>query len=179
MFGYSISRYDHIVSYDGLPTRKKLEMLTVERGLPQKLHKFINDLKQMYTTELVFQHCKPFFQHEYALSKLKDEGYCMAVCSNSIATTVDLMLKRASITPYIEFALSNEDVQNFKPHPEIYQKAIDRLGVKPQNSLILEDNEHGIQAAQDSGAHLMLVNTVLDVNFTNIKKRIAEIEGSL
>ena len=36
LFGYEISRYDHLVTYDGLPTSKKLEMLSMERGLPRK-----------------------------------------------------------------------------------------------------------------------------------------------
>jgi beta-phosphoglucomutase len=67
LFGFSISRYDHLVTYDGLPTKKKLEMLTLERGLPKGLHHFINELKQIYTMEMIFQKCKPVFYHEYAL----------------------------------------------------------------------------------------------------------------
>lgn len=49
LFGYKISRYDHLVTFDGLPTKKKLEMLTIEKGLPKGLHKFINHMKQIYT----------------------------------------------------------------------------------------------------------------------------------
>ena len=43
LFGMEISRFDHLVTYDGLPTKKKLEMLSIERGLPKGLHSFIND----------------------------------------------------------------------------------------------------------------------------------------
>ena len=50
LFGYTISRYDHLVTYDGLPTRKKLEMLTKERDLPKELHSFINEMKQQFMT---------------------------------------------------------------------------------------------------------------------------------
>ena len=50
LFGYQISRYEHLVTYDGLPTRKKLEMLSMEQGLPVQLHSFINEMKQLYTT---------------------------------------------------------------------------------------------------------------------------------
>ena len=45
LFGMEISRYDHLVTFDGLPTKKKLEMLSLERGLPEELHNFINRLK--------------------------------------------------------------------------------------------------------------------------------------
>lgn len=71
LFGYKISRYDHLVTFDGLPTKKKLEMLTIEKGLPKGLHKFINHMKQIYTMEHVYMKCKPLFCHQYALSKLK------------------------------------------------------------------------------------------------------------
>lgn len=56
----------------------------MKRGLPKGLHTFINDMKQQYTMEIVYAECKPRFYHEYALSRLKNEGYNMAVCSNSI-----------------------------------------------------------------------------------------------
>ena len=42
LFGFEISRYDHLTTYDGLPTKDKLEMLSLERGLPKQLHSFIN-----------------------------------------------------------------------------------------------------------------------------------------
>src|SRR6266568_3529031 len=61
LFGYEISRYDHITTFDGLPTRKKLQMLTAENGLPVELHEFINDMKQRYTMEIVNALCKPRF----------------------------------------------------------------------------------------------------------------------
>ncbi|UCE92765.1 MAG: HAD hydrolase-like protein, partial [Flavobacteriaceae bacterium] len=65
LFGMEISRYDHLVTFDGLPTRKKLEMISIERSLPMKLHGFINELKQQYTMDIVNTKCKPRFYHEY------------------------------------------------------------------------------------------------------------------
>ncbi len=73
LFGSEISRYDHLITFDGLPTSKKLEMLSVEKGFPLKLHKFINELKQQYTLEMIFTKCKPIFQHQFAF-------YCLTFC---------------------------------------------------------------------------------------------------
>ena len=92
LFGMPISRYDHLTTFDGLPTRKKLEMLSRERGLPHQLHEFINEMKQVYTMEIVHSQCKPTFAHEYALSRLKADGYKLAVCSNSVRQTVLTMM---------------------------------------------------------------------------------------
>ncbi len=179
LFGMEISRYDHLVTYDGLPTKKKLEMLSSESGLPRELHKFINEMKQQYTMEIVYASCKPTFQHEYALSKLKNMGYKMAVCSNSIRNTIEIMLQKASLEEYFEFYISNQDVKNGKPDPEMYNKAIAKLGLTPKECMIIEDNENGIKAAKASGAWVMEVDVVEDVNIQNIEQHIKMFEEKI
>lgn len=175
LFGYEISRYAHLTSYDGLPTMRKLEMLTVEQGLPRGLHRFINELKQQYTMEMVHTRCKPRFVHERALSELKADGYALAVCSNSVRETVATMMQKANLISYLDFFLSNQDVTKPKPSSEIYDKAIEKLGLRPDECLIVEDNENGIKAARDSGAHVLVVQDTEEVNIDNIRKRIAEV----
>ncbi len=177
LFGMEISRYDHLVTYDGLPTRKKLEMLSLERNLPRGLHKFINEMKQQYTMQMIYSLCKPKFYHEYALSNLKNEGYKMAVCSNSIRETIEIMMKCASLDIYLDFYVSNQDVKNGKPDPEMYNKAIEKMHLSPNECMIVEDNENGIKAARTSGANVMVVADVSDVNYDNIKKHIKMFEG--
>jgi len=178
IFGTEISRYDHLITFDGLPTKKKLEMLSLEGGFPRKLHGFVNELKQQYTMEMVYSSCKPVFHHKYALSKLKLEGYKMAVCSNSVRKTIEIMMEKSCLEEYLDFYISNEDVNKSKPDPEMYIKAIKRLGLKPIECLILEDNDNGIKAALSSGAHLLKIETTEDVNYFNIKKRLEEIENA-
>ena len=179
LFGYRIERHEHLTTYDGLPTKVKLQRLSVEKNLPSYLHDFINEMKQQYTMEIINNRCRPRFNHEYALSRLKAEGYKLAVASNSIRNTVDVMMDKACLKEYLEFFLSNQDVKKGKPDPEIYTTAIQRLGLRPEECLIVEDNENGIKAALASGAHLLAVKEVDDVNYDNIKGRIAEIEASL
>jgi HAD superfamily hydrolase (TIGR01509 family) len=177
-FGYNISRYDHLVTFDGLPTRKKLEMLSDEHGLPVSLHGFLNDLKQIYTTEVIHARCKPIFQHEYALSSLRNMGYKLAVASNSIRHSIELMMDKSGLKKYLDSIVSNQDVKNGKPEPEIYIKTMELLGVKPAETLVLEDNEHGIAAARAAGAHLMIIGDVTDVTLDGIMKHIQEAERS-
>lgn len=177
LFGYEISRYDHLITYDGLSTSQKLEMLTLEKGLPRKLHRFINELKQQYTVKRIFTECYPVFAHEYALSNLKKDGYKIVVASNSIKNTVQLMMERSDLYKYLDFFLCNQDVKQPKPSPEIYNKAIERLNISPEQCLVVEDNHNGIQAARDAGAHVMQVMSVADVTYSNICRNIALAEG--
>jgi HAD superfamily hydrolase (TIGR01509 family) len=177
-FGFNISRYDHLVTFDGLPTRKKLEMLSHEHGLPLLMHAFLNELKQIYTTEVVHARCKPMFQHEYALSNLKAMGYKLAVASNSVRDTIELMMEKSNLAQFLECIVSNQDVVHGKPDPEIYLKTIKLLGVKPEETLVLEDNEHGIAAARAAGTHLMIIGEVTDVTLDGIMQHINQVEGT-
>ncbi len=179
LFGVAIARHEHLSKFDGLPTRDKLSILSAEKGLPAALHGFINQLKQKYTLDIVCRHCRPVFHHEFALSRLRHEGYRLAVASNSIRDSIEVMLSRANLLDNFEFFLSNQDVSRGKPAPEIYQKAISRLGLLPQQCLVVEDNENGIRAATDSGAHVMRVDAVSDVNYSNIRNFINRIEGNV
>ena len=179
LFGLEISRYEHLTTFDGLPTRRKLQMLSAQGTLPAELHEFLNDMKQRYTMEIVNSQCKPRFNHEYALSKLKVRGYRLAVCSNSVRDTIDVMMRKAALMPYLEFFVSNQDVTKPKPDPEMYDVAIARLGLAPNECLILEDNENGIKAARAAGGHVMEIGDVGDVTYAAIAAHIAACDTAI
>ena len=172
LFGTSISLYDHLSTFDGLPTKTKLKKLSLSESLPEELHCFINDLKQKFTMQYIYRKCSPVYTHQYALSELKKRGYKIGVCSNSIRNSIDAMMDLADLKPYLDGFWSAEDVKYGKPDPEIYIKAIEHFKLTPKEVVILEDNENGIKAAQASGAHCMVVEHVSDVNIENISSFI-------
>src|SRR6476620_8909923 len=88
IFGMTIGRDAHLATFDGLPTRRKLEILSASRGLPPGLPGFLNGLKQASTLEIIHARCRPRFQHQYALAALKRAGYRLAVCSNAVRHSV-------------------------------------------------------------------------------------------
>jgi beta-phosphoglucomutase-like phosphatase (HAD superfamily) len=53
LFGSPISREDHLLLYDGLPTAVKLQELTNRGFLPSQLHLFVNELKQLYLNQVL------------------------------------------------------------------------------------------------------------------------------
>lgn len=175
LFGYKISLEAHITTYDGLPTKKKLKLFSQIEGLPTGLHDLINELKQIRTLALSHAKCKPTFNHIQTLSSLKRLGYKTAVCSNSIRNTVETMMKLSRLEEFLDATYSNEDVSLPKPNPEIYLTAMEDLKIKPNETLILEDNMHGIKAAHDSGAHVMEIAQPADVDFESIYTLIKEL----
>ena len=164
VFGFGITRDEHDGFYNGLPTMRKLEKLSQEKNLPKSLHQLIYDLKQQHTRRALHGNTRPSFDKQLMLKRLKFDGIKLAVCSNSIRETVEVMLQNAMLKDYFDLLLSNQDVGKNKPHPEIYLTAMERLGVKPEETIIVEDAPHGVESAKASGANVIVVDNANDVN---------------
>jgi len=137
----------------------------------------MNSLKQQYTLEFVATRCKPVFQHQYALARLKQAGYKLGVASNSVRRTVEEMMERSDLLQFLDVIVSNEDVERGKPDPEMYIKAMASLGVSPDETVVVEDNENGIKAATAAGANVLVVGGPDDVTLQAIQGRIATAES--
>ena len=83
----------------------------------------------------------------------------------------------AKLSDYLNLIVSNQDVKKPKPDPEMYLVAMEKLNVNPEECLIIEDNDHGVQAALASGGHLLRVANPDDVTLGRIKMRIDEINN--
>lgn len=174
-----INREEHLTIFDGLSTRQKLDKLFELGRVKKEDFDKINELKQLYTWQIGVEKLQPLKLHINTFVKLKNEGYKIAVCSNSIKKTVELFLEKAELMYYVDFILSNEDVKRKKPNPDIYLTAMQKFNAKPEECLILEDNFNGIKAAKGSGGNLLKIDTILDVNYENIKRKINQIEGNM
>jgi HAD superfamily hydrolase (TIGR01509 family) len=172
---YAISWKEHLSKYDGLKTNQKLEMLTKEKGLPVKLHSKVWEDKQKYTLEEL-RALEPNQTLQSVMSALSENGYKLAVCSNSIRKTVLTVLSKLGIMEFMDLVISNEDVKNSKPHPEMYWKAISMMSCLPEETLIVEDSPYGLLAASRSKSHILRVKNPKEVTYTNIFNKLTEIE---
>jgi HAD superfamily hydrolase (TIGR01509 family) len=166
LFGAQITRDEHESYFNGLPTRKKLEKLEELERLPSGLQEFINAIKQQHTKEVIPKYCAPDYSKIIMLKHLKSRGFKLACCSNSLKETLHIMLRSAQIFDFFDLILGNDEVVNPKPHPEIYLKAFETLGVEPHECIIVEDSPHGITAAKGSGAKVLEVRGVEDVHLS-------------
>lgn len=165
LFWYTITRQEHENYYDGLPTRVKLDRLTEEKWLPKSLHTFINDMKQQYTMDAIYNNSHPDFAKQVMLKKLKSKWIKIGVCSNSIHSSIELMLKKALIYNYFDLIISAQDVKEAKPSPQMYLLAIEKMKIPLENVTIVEDSPHGIQAAEATGAKVIKVRDATEVHW--------------
>jgi|TARA_R110001592_G_scaffold34794_2_gene119181 HAD superfamily hydrolase (TIGR01509 family) len=171
---YAITWNEHLSTYDGLKTVQKLNMLSERKGLPKNKHKEIWQEKQHITLQKL-KELKPCSKLQNIMSQLSQDTYKIAVCSNSIRKTCLTVLSKLGIMEYMDLVLSNEDVQNSKPHPEMYWTAISKMGCLPEETLIIEDSPYGLLAASRSKSHVLRVKNTQEVTFDNISKKLSQI----
>jgi HAD superfamily hydrolase (TIGR01509 family) len=172
-----ISWNEHLSKYDGLKTHQKLNLLTEEKGLSVNLHEPIWISKQNKTLELL-RNLKPNQKLVKLFEELTNRGYKIACCSNSIRKTVLTVLSKLGIIEFFDYIVSNEDVINSKPHPEMYWDCISKQRVLPENTLIVEDSPYGLLAASLTNSHILRVSNPEEVNENTIFKKINEIENT-
>ena len=164
---YVITEHEHVTKYDGLKTLTKLIMLTTDKGLPQELHKQIYDKKQKLTLE-EFAHIIPDESILSIFKKLKDDGYLLGCCTNCIRRTALVALAKTGVIEYLDVIVTNDDVKNPKPHPEVYWKAMSMMSCLPEETLIIEDSPQGLLSAHRSKAKVLRVKNSKDLEYSKI-----------
>jgi len=172
---YAISWNEHLSTYDGLKTRQKLNMLSDKKGLSKNKHNEIWKCKQNLTLKKLIE-LEQDEKLKTIMAGLVADGYKIAVCSNSIRKTCLTVLSKLGIMEYMDLIISNEDVQNSKPHPEMYWKAISKMSCLPEQTLIVEDSPYGLLAAARSKSHILRVKNTQEVTWDNIIKKIKQIK---
>ena len=85
------------------------------------------------------------------LTRLKLNGYKMALASSSPREQISFILDSCNINEYFPVSISGDDVVKGKPDPEIFLKTAELTGVKPENCLVIEDSSNGVNAAIQAG----------------------------
>ena len=172
---FIITREEHLSTYDGLNTTKKLDILHTQKGLPKSEFDRVWKEKQQMTFGLIRALQKDAKLIDIC-QRLKSLGYNIAVATNSIRETTRLALNSIGILEYVDVYYSNQDVMRSKPYPEMYWQCMMRVGALPKNTIIVEDSHIGRRAAIESGAHLLAVEDSYDLTWEKLKKMIDQVE---
>lgn len=169
-----IDREQHDSTYNGLPTTEKLNILSEKGLLSKDLHNKVWEIKQSLTCKVIQDLARidrvKIHLHEYLyVNKIR-----VGCVTNSISKTAKIMLDRTGQIDYMELIVSNEDVKPNKPSPAPYLHAMKKMGVSPDEVIIIEDSEKGMQSATDSGAFAVRVKDASEVTRENVQRWIGE-----
>ncbi|WP_338780528.1 HAD family hydrolase [Metabacillus sp. FJAT-52054] len=94
---------------------------------------------------------------EEYLAAAKELGYKIGLASSSNYKWVSTHLKNIGLFEYFECIRTSDDVEEVKPNPDLYLKAAECLGVKPEECIAFEDSVHGSAAAKRAGMACVIV----------------------
>ncbi len=95
------------------------------------------------------------------LKSAKEVGAATALASNGPVSNVEYAMNQGDLFPLIDMAVSAYQVGKPKPAPDVYLKAMELIGAKPETSVIFEDSKTGLVAAQATGCIVVGITTTL------------------
>ena len=96
------------------------------------------------------------------LSWLREKGIKVALASSTSYRTVVEELTEAGLRDYFEVIVGGDMIENSKPEPDIYLMACEKLGVRPENTIAVEDSRNGIISAYRAGMKAVLVPDLIE-----------------
>lgn len=115
---------------------------------------------------------------EEILKYLKEKNIPVAVASSSEKKYIDNNLNKTQLTGYINKIVSGCEVEKSKPNPDIFLKAAEKLSVKAEECIVLEDSKNGILAGNSAGMTVIMVPDLYEAE-ESIKGKIDYIAKDL
>ena len=171
--GFKITIDDHISTFNGIPTREKLKVLVNQGKVDQQLIEKIESLKQEKTVDIIEKHANLRKEKIDLIKNLKSNGLKVACYTNSVRFTAELMLMKTGVLDLLDLLITNQDVNNPKPHPEGYLRCMEILNTPASKCVIIEDSPKGIQAAIQSGAEVIKVENADDVDVRLLERLLS------
>lgn len=97
-----------------------------------------------------------------AFIKLAFPKFHLALASGARRKIIDIALEKFNLADCFEVIISNSDYSKGKPDPEIFQKTIEKLNLRPNEYVVIEDAPSGIEAAKKAGAFTIAVTNTSD-----------------
>jgi len=123
----------------------------------QSLVDAISTDKENYFRENILEQLKPFPGVVALLNLLKQQGIKAAIGSSAPLENIQVILRGLKIEDLFQAVVYGLEVSKGKPHPDVFQKAAQKLGVNNSDCIVIEDAVVGVQAAKSATMHCIAV----------------------
>ncbi|PYO48572.1 MAG: haloacid dehalogenase [Candidatus Rokuibacteriota bacterium] len=141
----------------GRPAEEAVALLV--DGIDRREALRLADLKREHYTRLARRGAVAVAGAGAFVEALARAGVPRAVATSATRRDLERVLDALGLRRLIELAITADDVRRGKPHPEVYLKAAEGLGVEPRACLVFEDAIVGVQAARAAGMRVIGVTT--------------------
>jgi beta-phosphoglucomutase family hydrolase len=93
----------------------------------------------------------------------RHSGMPKAVATNAEAANVEFVLREAGLKRFFRFAVDGQQVTNPKPHPDVYLRAAELLGIPAADCVVFEDSHGGVAAGLAAGMRVVGITTTYAV----------------
>ena len=135
----------------GRPSRVALQIMIDTHTLKATVEELLAETDEIFP-DILRARLAPMPGLVELLAALEQNKIPKAIATSSRRTFVDHVLGVFNYAPRFSPILTSEDITHGKPHPEIYLKAAEQLGLRPNETLVLEDSQNGCRAAVAAGA---------------------------
>jgi len=118
---------------------------------PERIEKIANAKEELYRHLIRRDGVSPLPGVATWLHRLHRDGWLQVIASAAPRANIDAVLEALSATHIFQGIVSAEDVRRGKPDPEVYLTAASKVGVSPQNCIVVEDAAAGIEGARRAG----------------------------
>lgn len=152
-----------IVHTVGVSGRDNWRELKEEYGIDEDTTALLKKKREAYL-DLLEEGIQPMKGFMDLLNLLRDKKVKLAVASSSTLEQIETILSTLGVIDYFDVIVGGEHVTRGKPAPDIFLEAAEKLGVVPEDCLVLEDSESGVEAAEKVGMRVIAVPNQYTVN---------------
>jgi HAD superfamily hydrolase (TIGR01509 family) len=118
--------------------------------------------KNGYYLEIARKNTRIFPEMKIFVEMLRGGGFPMAIASGSSSCILDELVPMLHLDDYCSVIISADHVKNGKPQPDIFLESAKRLGIRPENCLVVEDSKYGVEAAKRAFMYCIAIPYIAD-----------------
>ena len=142
-------------SYAGVGMHDTVKILNDRFGCKMDPEQVVLDQENYFFNNI--ERVKPYDPVVNFAKNCKAEGKPIAVASGGVKETVVMTMNQIGITDLFDVSVTQDDVKNSKPAPDLFLLAAERMNIKPNKCLVFEDSQLGIEAANKAGMKSVFV----------------------
>jgi beta-phosphoglucomutase family hydrolase len=152
--------------YVGIGTRDMMQDIREKYGIADTIESLIKKKNEYYietakTNTIVFPEMRKF------LKILNENKYPMAIASGSSLEIINTILSITDLSSFFGIRVSAEVVEKGKPEPDLFIEAAKQISILPENCLVIEDSQYGVEAAKKASMYCIAIPYLIKEGIAN------------